>query len=107
MIDEIRPKSLQGRRNHAFVFLDRLWLFVLSCFWVVLFAGGVPSGIFVLSFLARVGLVLLAILWTGRVMPRIRPRDALELGILVVLPVTLVAFILESAYLAWSAVISP
>ncbi len=97
-------KSIHGRKNHAFIFLDRLWLFVLACFWVVLFAGGAPHGIFVIGFAIRVLILLIIVLWAGRVIPPVRQNDALELGVSVILPVTLFAFILESAYLVFSAV---
>jgi NADH:ubiquinone oxidoreductase subunit H len=100
-IGNAEVKSIHGRKNHAFLFLDRLWLFVLACLWVALFAGGSPHGILFLPFLVRVFALLVAVLWFGRVIPPVRQTDALELGLAVILPVTLGAFILEGAFLAF------
>lgn len=102
-ICELKARSFSGVSQVLYRQQNLVWLLSLSAFWVHLFFGSswAPLGpLGTLLFFCKTSFVAILLLWSQRVLPAMRPSDALALGLRILVPGSVLMLLGEAAFVA-------
>lgn len=91
-------QSLNHSMQYATVFVQKMWVFALLCFWVYVFGGGAKGPIVKILFPCKVVAAILVFSVLQVSFPKIRSADAGELAARWLLPLCLIGFFMEAVW---------
>jgi formate hydrogenlyase subunit 4 len=91
-------QSLNHSMQYVTIFVQKMWVFALICFWVYVFCGGAYGPIVKLLFPFKVAAALLLFTVLQASFPKIRSADSAELTARWLLRLCLVGFFLEAVW---------